>query len=178
MKKVNYEVKTATGETYVTADYVSAHAKGNKVVTTFYTEVPDPADEKGAENLVKFWEKCAKQRTSPKKGLTNKVKSDTIEKKKEVNPMMNVIGDCVFCGGYWEVEVTEEQFMAYQFEGQPVQKAFPNLGATERECLISGICPTCQAKLFGQAGARDAGKIYKKVPLNLYKLPIDFPARS
>lgn len=149
MKKVNYEIKTATGETYVTADYVSAHAKGNQVVKTFYTEVPDPADVKGAENLVKFWEKCAKQRTPLKKGLTKRVKSDTIEKKKEVNPMMNVIGDCVFCGGYWEVEVNEEQFMAYQFEGQPVQKAFPNLGATERECLISGICPACQDKLFG-----------------------------
>lgn len=63
--------------------------------------------------------------------------------------MMNVIGDCAFCGGYWEVEVNEEQFMAYMFEGQTVQKAFPNLGVTERECLISGICPTCQAKLFG-----------------------------
>lgn len=57
MRKINYEVATATGKTFTTADYTKAIIPGNKVVRTFFTKVPDPAEEKAVEALVKFHRK-------------------------------------------------------------------------------------------------------------------------
>ena len=54
---------------------------------------------------------------------------------------------CPFCGEENYVEVTEEQIIAIN-NGELIQNACPNLTATEREMLISGICPKCQEKIF------------------------------
>ncbi len=35
-------------------------------------------------------------------------------------------------------------------EGELAQNAFPYLSADEREMLISGVCPKCWAKTFGE----------------------------
>lgn len=62
---------------------------------------------------------------------------------------MKIKGNCVFCKHIWEVTVKAEDIDKFFDENELVQNAFPYLTATERECLISGICPTCQAKIFG-----------------------------
>ena len=55
---------------------------------------------------------------------------------------------CPFCGKVEFVDVLESELEAYE-NGALVQVAFPNLSATEREQIISGICPKCQESVFG-----------------------------
>lgn len=55
---------------------------------------------------------------------------------------------CPFCGATHFVEVREADFVAWQ-SGELAQNTFPYLGATEREQLISHICPKCQEGIFG-----------------------------
>ena len=56
---------------------------------------------------------------------------------------------CPFCGAEHSVEVNLAGFKAWQ-NGELIQRALPELSATEREQLISHICPKCQAKVFGE----------------------------
>lgn len=56
---------------------------------------------------------------------------------------------CPFCGNEHTVEVSEYAF--YQWEdGASIQTVMPTLSATEREQLISHICPSCQVSIFGE----------------------------
>ena len=68
------------------------------------------------------------------------------ENKKEVT----VVTVCPMCGHANEVAVNEEDYFNWSFDGALVQDAFPYLSADEREMLISGICPKCWDKLFGE----------------------------
>ena len=56
---------------------------------------------------------------------------------------------CPFCGEDHAVEVNLAQYEAWQ-NGELIQNAMPDLTPTEREQLISGLCPKCQAKMFGE----------------------------
>lgn len=56
---------------------------------------------------------------------------------------------CPFCGAEHCVEVNFAGFEAWQ-NGELIQRAMPDLSATEREQLISQICPKCQAEVFGE----------------------------
>ena len=56
---------------------------------------------------------------------------------------------CPFCGEVHSVRVAERGYHAWQ-SGELVQKAFPYLSATEREQLISQMCPSCQKDIFGE----------------------------
>lgn len=56
---------------------------------------------------------------------------------------------CVFCGNPHSITVKMDEFVKWT-EGELIQKAMPNLTATEREQLISGICPKCQKEIFGE----------------------------
>jgi len=60
-----------------------------------------------------------------------------------------VITYCPFCGKAHEIEVNEIDYLDWQ-DGELVQNVFPYLSADEREMLISGICPDCWDKMFGQ----------------------------
>lgn len=62
--------------------------------------------------------------------------------------MMTLVNKCPFCGKESEVTVTFKGWSDY-LDGASVQVAFPNLSATEREIIISGICPQCQESVFG-----------------------------
>ena len=62
---------------------------------------------------------------------------------------MNVEITCPFCGAEHAVEVNLAQFEAWQ-NGEFIQKAMPDLTPTEREQLISNLCPKCQAEMFGE----------------------------
>ena len=59
-----------------------------------------------------------------------------------------VVTRCPFCGRANEIAVNEEDYWAWD-DGELAQVAFPYLSANEREALISGICPTCWDKMFG-----------------------------
>lgn len=56
---------------------------------------------------------------------------------------------CPFCGTEHYVNVPEARYDRWM-KGALVQDAFPMLSATEREQLISHLCPACQAEVFGK----------------------------
>lgn len=55
---------------------------------------------------------------------------------------------CPFCSKEHSVVVYEEQLADY-LSGELVQVAFLRLTPTEREQIISHLCPQCQSKVFG-----------------------------
>lgn len=56
---------------------------------------------------------------------------------------------CPFCGERHGVAVPESEYDAWRF-GELAQVAFKSLNATQREQIISGMCPRCQASIFGE----------------------------
>ena len=54
---------------------------------------------------------------------------------------------CPFCGTEHFVFVPVEELTEYEM-GAMAQVAFKSLNATEREQIISHICPECQEKIF------------------------------
>ena len=61
--------------------------------------------------------------------------------------MMNLTIFCPFCNTEHYVMVFKSDWIRYG-DGQPAQRAFPYLNSTEREQIISHICPQCQAEIF------------------------------
>lgn len=59
----------------------------------------------------------------------------------------NVEIECPLCGKVHYVTIATDDFGKWQ-GGMNAQDAFPYLSTTEREELISGICPECQEKIF------------------------------
>ena len=55
--------------------------------------------------------------------------------------------ECPICGKEHFVTVGEEGFRKWQ-NGEMAQDAFPYLSLSEREQIISNICPECQVKIF------------------------------
>ena len=55
---------------------------------------------------------------------------------------------CPFCKGLTELMVPARGYRLWE-EGELIQNALPELSATDREVLISGICPDCQSDFFG-----------------------------
>ena len=62
---------------------------------------------------------------------------------------INVEITCPFCSEDHAVEVNLARFVTWQ-NGELIQNAMPDLTFTEREQLISGLCPKCQVKVFGE----------------------------
>lgn len=85
-----------------------------------------------------------------KRGLTKSLKSAIITIEREVMIMrIDVSIICPFCGEDHAVEVNLAQFEAWQ-NGELIQRVMPDLTPTEREQLISRMCPKCQAEVFGE----------------------------
>ena len=61
---------------------------------------------------------------------------------------INVEITCPFCGVNHAVEVNLAQYETWR-NGEVIQKAMPDLTPTEREQLISHVCPECQDDIFG-----------------------------
>lgn len=55
---------------------------------------------------------------------------------------------CPFCGAVHFIDIPLDRLFLWQ-SGMKVQDAFPDLSADDRERLISGICPDCWEKMFG-----------------------------
>jgi hypothetical protein len=62
--------------------------------------------------------------------------------------MIEINKVCPFCGGLTVLNVSKIGINKWA-NGELVQKAFPTMSATDREILISGICPKCQIGVFG-----------------------------
>lgn len=58
-----------------------------------------------------------------------------------------ILTKCPICGEEKEIYVNFEDWIDWT-NGASVQVAFPYLSADEREQIISGICPTCWARMF------------------------------
>lgn len=61
--------------------------------------------------------------------------------------------DCPFCNLQYGIAVTltdeqAERIKNRDLTGETIQSIIPNEKPWIRECLISGICPTCQDKVF------------------------------
>lgn len=61
--------------------------------------------------------------------------------------MITIATSCPFCHEVSLIEVNEEDFDRWE-EGKLVQDAFPYLSASDREKLITGICPECWEHMF------------------------------
>ena len=69
---------------------------------------------------------------------------------------LRIVCVCPFCGGEHSINVNTEDYLSWR-EGELAQSAFPYLTATEREQLISNMCPDCQAEIFGAEDEEDEG---------------------
>ena len=56
---------------------------------------------------------------------------------------------CPFCKELWRCTFPTDGYHKWM-GGMLIQKAMPTVPAHSREWLISGICPTCQDKIFGE----------------------------
>lgn len=63
--------------------------------------------------------------------------------------MVELMITCPFCGKDHSVSVNVADYIRWT-NGELVQNAFPYLSPTEREQIISAICPTCQRDIFGE----------------------------
>ena len=82
--------------------------------------------------------------------VPNRCYNNYRDREREVFIMrIDVAITCPFCGENHAVEVNLAQYEAWQ-NGELIQNAMPNLTPTEREQLISGLCPKCQAEIFGE----------------------------
>lgn len=55
---------------------------------------------------------------------------------------------CPMCGRTHSVTVNMEEYNKWARGMAHIQDAMPRLSATEREQILSGLCPTCQNKVF------------------------------
>ena len=55
---------------------------------------------------------------------------------------------CPMCGGVHGVTVNSEEYNKWTSGMAHIQDAMPRLSTTEREQLLSGLCPVCQQKVF------------------------------
>ena len=62
---------------------------------------------------------------------------------------MQVSTDCPQCDKMSLVRVSDEGFRAWR-NGQLIQLAMPELSPSEREMLVTGICPECWEKMWGE----------------------------
>lgn len=60
----------------------------------------------------------------------------------------NAVVKCPVCGNCTTVKITAEGLFRWN-QGDLVQRAFPELSASEREVLVTGMCRKCQENVFG-----------------------------
>lgn len=63
---------------------------------------------------------------------------------------ITTIVDCPTCPRITTLLVSKEGFMKWRQDHIFIQEALPELSATNRETLISGICRRCQDEVFDE----------------------------
>lgn len=61
---------------------------------------------------------------------------------------MQIVRQCPVCGVVQTLQVKEKDFLRWK-SGARIQEAFPELSADEREILLSGVCPDCWERMYG-----------------------------
>lgn len=61
---------------------------------------------------------------------------------------------CPFCGHVSEIWVDDEVLKRME-DGELIQSILPEVPASEREVLISGICINCQEEVFADSDEED-----------------------
>jgi hypothetical protein len=56
---------------------------------------------------------------------------------------------CIFCGANHLIPLDEEKYRRWR-SGEHVQNVWPEMSADQREILISGTCPECWEREFGE----------------------------
>lgn len=79
------------------------------------------------------------------------IREINFDKEEEImeSDVIVVANTCPICNKTHSVEADIVDFFDW-IDGTPAQVAFSYLSATEREQLISGICPDCQNDIFGK----------------------------
>jgi hypothetical protein len=80
--------------------------------------------------------------------MTREINFDKEEEIMESDVIV-VVNTCPICNKTHSVEIDIVDFFDWK-DGTPAQFTFPYLSATEREQLISGMCPNCQNDIFGK----------------------------
>lgn len=62
--------------------------------------------------------------------------------------LINIIETCPFCKKDYVVYGVSAKGYTNWYNGILIQKALPELSLTDRESIISGICPKCQDEIF------------------------------
>lgn len=78
---------------------------------------------------------------------------------------------CPFCGHVSEIWVDDEVLKRME-DGERIQDILPELPASERETLISGICIDCQEEVFADPDEEE--ERYAPEPEDLEDLQIEF----
>lgn len=60
-----------------------------------------------------------------------------------------VVTTCPCCQRDYTLEVPTEGFIKWQLREEYIQVALPELSDADRERLISGMCPDCWDRVFG-----------------------------
>ena len=63
-------------------------------------------------------------------------------------PTVDVRINCVFCAKTFKVKKIPMEGLHNWRRGELIQNALPTLNSTDRESLISQICPECQDEVF------------------------------
>lgn len=64
--------------------------------------------------------------------------------------MAQIYTHCPNCMKQFVLTVPEQAYKAWARKEAHIQDAMPMLSADERELLLSGLCPKCWNKLFGE----------------------------
>ena len=56
---------------------------------------------------------------------------------------------CPFCRQTKRADYPTDGFTKWYMRGYLIQEAMPEVSATDREILVSNICPECQKTIFG-----------------------------
>ena len=63
---------------------------------------------------------------------------------------VTILTFCPYCNGTNDVTVSLPAYIRWNREGELIQNAFPELSPDDREQLMTGICPECWEKQFGE----------------------------
>lgn len=63
--------------------------------------------------------------------------------------MKTITTTCPICKGTKDIDVDDSAYLDWQ-RGVLIQKAFPRMSADDRERLVSGMCPPCWDRMFGE----------------------------
>ena len=62
---------------------------------------------------------------------------------------MGITTTCPVCGDTEDIYTPSKNYIAWK-DGMLIQNAMPCLSSNDRERLMSGICPACFDKMFGE----------------------------